>query len=80
MSQVRKVKSVLCPLCHSFHDTPEYFWLRPASNEFDEFGTLWAWEGWKTDVWCEIEVVGVVKMYSPNYRYIGYFIAREIPF
>lgn len=80
MSTGSKVIPVMCPLCHSFHDTQEHLWLRPARNEFDEFGTLWAWEGYKVEVWCEIENVGVVKMYSPTYRYIGYFIQREIPF
>ena len=73
-------KYALCPLCNDMHRIYGDYWLIP-SNPLPVNGVRGSiHEGYQTEFYCRIEYSCVVKLYSPDYKYIGYYIADEIPF
>lgn len=38
------------------------------------------WDGYHTEFWCDVELLAVIKAYSPDYKYLGYFTNDGIPF
>lgn len=70
-------KWALCPLCNDYHWIFGRYWLIPCAVRRTGEG---AHIGVQTEIWCHIEQQHVVKQYSPAFKYIGCYIADEIPF
>ena len=79
---LRKQKTVQtsCPICHGMHETLKRYWVQPSKPDVCVEGQQYNWDGFQTELWCDVETCGVVKMYTMDYVYIGYYVQREIPF
>ena len=80
MARMRKNKTAICPLCNQRHEIFGSYWLIPASTRSSGVMPQAIHEGYQTEFYCNVESACVVKQYSPDYAYIGYYIADEIPF
>lgn len=73
-------KTALCPLCNEHHWIYGDYWLIPASTRSSGVSPQMIHEGFQSEFYCYEESACVVKQYSPDMKYIGYYIADEIPF
>lgn len=80
MKRKRNEKIALCPLCNDIHKVFGDYWLIPASTRSSGVTPDMIHVGVQTEFWCDNEREHIVKQYSHEFKYIGYYRADEIPF
>lgn len=78
--RVLNYKTAICPLCGASHNVKRSGWLIPAKKRIDKDGNQQGHDGLETGFYCRTENDAVIKQYTDEYKYIGYYIDREIPF